>query len=137
MAETIEKNWVIVTEKYPTSIYTYPTETKAQSEEKARCLNNRGEIGKYEVMHFDEFLKRKADRLLTPIEEISEENYYYALEVLPPMNWGVHNGISSFFMSEFTDGNYTSQYAKRGGKYYCKTVNYYDKSTWINKQDFA
>ena len=86
----------------------------------------------YKVMTYDEYESAKAEKILSePIKEISKEKFEYALNVLPPLRWGCNNGVSSFFMSEFLEGPYTEQYAKIGGKFYSKTVNFYKKETWM------
>jgi len=127
--------WVICSNNYPNNIYSAPSDTKQQAIYKADQFVAKGTFTSYEIMTFDEFFKRKAERLLTPIAETTEENYYDHLECLPPMNWGINKGVNSFFMSEFTDGNYTQQYAKKNDKYYSKTVNYFDKETWITNEE--
>lgn len=86
----------------------------------------------YRVMTLEEFEQIKADKLLSkPIIEITEEKYDEALNVLPPLRFGCNRGVTSFFMSEFHSGTYTSQYAKIGCKYYCKLVDYAKSDTWI------
>jgi hypothetical protein len=86
------------------------------------------------VMTWDQFEAIKAERLLShPIEEITEEQYEDALNVLPPMRYGENKGIRSFFMSEFYSGNYTNQYAQIDGRYFTKLVNFRNSDTWINR----
>ncbi|MCP3673973.1 MAG: DUF1419 domain-containing protein [Gammaproteobacteria bacterium] len=68
---------------------------------------------------------------LTECKEISEQEYFNKLEMLPPLKWGNNGGINSFFMSEFLTGSITDQYAECGDKYYTKTVNMKDCTTWI------
>jgi len=72
---------------------------------------------------------------LTECSEISEQEYYNMLEMLPPLKWGNNGGISSFFMSEFLTGSITSQYAECGDKYYTKTVDINDSNTWIQTSE--
>lgn len=90
---------------------------------------------KFEIMSYEEFQKREREKLLAgdPIEETAEE-YNYALDVLPPVHWVTIDGVSEFCMSERYTGTYTTQHAhdKRTNKYYCKTVDMCDKSTWIH-----
>ena len=54
--------------------------------------------------------------------EIGEEEYFYFLEVLPPMRWRKIPGGSSFCMSEFQVGNITSQYSEEYGRYFHEFV---------------
>jgi hypothetical protein len=90
---------------------------------------------KFEIMSFEEFQKRQRAKLLAgdPIEETAEE-YNDALDILPPTHWVQIDGISEFCMCEMLTGSYTTQHAHdlRTDKYYCKTVDVLDKSTWIH-----
>jgi hypothetical protein len=65
-------------------------------------------------------------------KEITAEIFEDMLDVLPPLKWGTIDGVEMFLMSEFYTGTYTSQYARKGDKYYTKMVDAFDKSTWIN-----
>ncbi|MCP4128727.1 MAG: DUF1419 domain-containing protein [Gammaproteobacteria bacterium] len=47
--------------------------------------------------------------------EISEEQYYYFLDILPPLHC---QGRPGFFMSEHTHGPVTSHFWRRGEKYF-------------------
>lgn len=87
-----------------------------------------------EAMTYEEFKKREREHILSiPMYEISEEEFYEMLNVLPPIGWICHKNVEIFCMSEFYTGSYTNQYAhdKNTGKYWAKLVNYTDKSTWI------
>ena len=54
-----------------------------------------------------------------PMVEITKEEYWEALECLPPLMWTkCGNGDEFFFMSEFYSGNYTALFMKKGEKYY-------------------
>lgn len=90
---------------------------------------------RYEIMSFEEFQKREREKLITgePIEETAEE-YNDALCVLPPVMWVTIDEVTEFCMSERLTGSYTTQHAhdSRTDKYYCKTVDMLDKSTWIH-----
>lgn len=88
----------------------------------------------FEAMTYEEFKRRERECILSmPLHEITEEEFHEMLNVLPPLAWGSWNNIEIFCMSEFYTGTYTSQYAhdRNTGKYYCKKVDYCDKSTWI------
>ena len=90
---------------------------------------------RYEIMTFEEFQKRQRAKLIAgdPIEETAEE-YNDALDILPPTHWVQIDGVSEFCMCEMLTGSYTTQHAHdlRTDKYYCKTVDVLDKSTWIH-----
>ena len=90
---------------------------------------------KFEIMTYTEFQNRQREKLLAgDPQEITEDEYYEALDVLPPEKWVTIDGVSEFCMSEHYTANYTSQYAKdtRTNKFYCKTVDIFDSSTWIH-----
>lgn len=62
----------------------------------------------------DKRMKEFEQSLITEPTEIEEGDYWYALEVLPPMRW---DG-SLFHVSEALQGTLVNWYFKRGGKYY-------------------
>lgn len=49
---------------------------------------------------------------------ITEDDFDYALNVLPPMNWVRSGSVQSFKMSEFTSGRITAIYAQFGDEYW-------------------
>ena len=69
-----------------------------------------------------------------PVFEITKEQWWDALEVLPPMAWHTADEVERFLMSEFTTGSFTNQYARLGERYFVKTVNARDKSSWIDRK---
>ena len=95
---------------------------------------------KLELMTYEEFLVKQAKEFADkPINIISKQEWWDALECLPPLKWHDRGGMEVFFMSEFYTGNYTSMYVKVviGGEdtYACKTVNFKDESTWITEDE--
>jgi hypothetical protein len=50
--------------------------------------------------------------------EIDADEFDYFLECLPPLDWR-HGGFS---MCEFSTGDLTNAFFKRGGRYYCLTI---------------
>lgn len=90
---------------------------------------------RYEAMTWDEYVARQRAHLLAgEPQEVTEEQFMEQLDVLPPLHWCTINGIEMFCMSEMWSGSYTTQYAydRSTGKYYSKTVDSEDRSTWIN-----
>lgn len=86
----------------------------------------------------DEYMAEKeASYLSQPLQEITGEAWFYALEVLPPMQWHHSQGVELFCMSEFTDGNVTTQYAKAGERYFCKPVSFNRRETYITPELIA
>lgn len=87
----------------------------------------------YQIMTYGEYVKAEKEHYLNlPLTEITEDRWDEMLCVLPPMSWQTINGCNEFLMSEFLTGVYTSQYARKNGKFYHKTVDAYDKTTWIH-----
>lgn len=80
-----------------------------------------------------EVMLRKAI-LAKPIYEITKEKYNNALNLLPPVNWCRVGDFEMFCMSECITGSYTTQYAHDTltGRYYLKTVDMDDPSTWTH-----
>lgn len=85
------------------------------------------------IMDFEEWEAAKKKELCKDSDmiEVSKEDFEDALNVLPPLAWGTHENVEMFCMSEFYSGTITNQYGRYNGKYYCKLVDYRDKSTWI------
>lgn len=90
----------------------------------------------FEAITFEECYKRDRERWLSKEPtEISEKDYNYALEVLPPKNWTKNDRYSMFFIGECTTATFYGQYLydKQTGKYYTALTDIYDRSTWIDK----
>lgn len=63
-------------------------------------------------------VKRQEDAHKTAPVEITEAQFYEALECLPPINW-IHKGDSETFkMSEFVSGRITGIYARIGKRHF-------------------
>ena len=93
---------------------------------------NKKEPKVYSVMTlFDYNIREKAKWLTGKITKITKEQFWYALEVLPPLKWYDNGVLETFCMSEMMSGNYTEQYASFNDRYYCKMVDITDKTTWI------
>ena len=86
----------------------------------------------YKILTWNEFAKlKKAYYITDDLAEITADRYDEMLNVLPPLKWRTVKGVEMFCISEMTSGTYTSQYARYDGKYYTKTVDVMDESTWI------
>lgn len=86
----------------------------------------------YQPMTYEAYKARERAFWVDGTEkEITEDQFHEMLNVLPPMNWERHAGFESFLMCEFTSGVYTEQYARRGDKYFSKTVDAFDRTTWM------
>jgi hypothetical protein len=53
-----------------------------------------------------------------PVKETTKEQYWYALEVLPPQNWKQITGGDYFQMCEYWSGDITTYYAQWHDRYY-------------------
>ena len=71
------------------------------------------------VQLWDYYLKQ-------PPKEVTEPDYWDALEALMPLRMTK----KGFQMREFKTGNYTSEYYKEKGKFYCHVVDASDPTTW-------
>lgn len=131
--EVIEKAQKSATEtvaRYESHIKKYPNQADYWKNCKAEYEN-----AKYEVMTFGEYLKRQKIAMTSgEVTETTAEQYNYALNVLPPLQWCTIAGVEMFCMSEMYTGTYTNQYAKIGDKYYTAMVDLYDLDTWIHKR---
>lgn len=89
----------------------------------------------YLPMTYDQYHQLNREFWLKdPMTEISAETFFEMLEVLPPSKWETVDGVERFCMIEHTSGPYTSQYAAFEGRYFHKTVDAYDRSTWISRE---
>lgn len=90
---------------------------------------------KYEVMTFDEYLKRQKMAMTSgEVTETTAEQFNDALNCLPPLHWCTIAGVEMFCMREMYTGSYTTQYAKVGDKYYTAMVDVFDQKTWIHNR---
>ena len=89
----------------------------------------------FSTMTYGDFLNAQRERLLSdPMQEITEQQFDDALNVLPPLAWHTRHNVEEFCSREFETGSYTMQYAYSlvQGKHYAKLVDYSDPSTWIS-----
>jgi len=139
MAKLTDLNWCVAK---PDSfgLYNLYVSQEAAAADLVRLHAERpGEYDDAAVMLFDDWEYRRSEALLSPgLNEIDSEAYWYALEVLPPLQWHEGDGVNRFCMSEFTSGNITNQYAtiKRNGveRFFVKPVRFNDRSTYITEQ---
>lgn len=92
------------------------------------------ETAKYEMMTFDEFLKRQKKVMLSgEVTEVTKEDFYDALNILPPLKFCTRSNMEMFCMREMYTATYTTQYAYNlvNGKYYSAMVDATDETTWI------
>jgi len=79
-------------------------------------------------MAFDDALKSidalQTARFVKPVSEVSEEDFTYALEVLPPSDWKSWLGVESFKMIERTCGSITQIFARCGDRYFTLADRY-------------
>lgn len=115
---------------YESHLVNYPNMSEHWNMQLAKCRK-----AKYEMMTFDEFLARQKKELTSDkVIEVDADEYDEHLNMLPPLKWCSRDGFSLFCMCEMLTGTYTTQYAKKDGKFYCATVDITDESTWINNR---
>lgn len=76
---------------------------------------------KVRVVSEDEMMELSHDyeeSLITKPKRITKDNYWYALEVLPPCRWHNVRGIEVFHVSERLTGDLVAWYACINEKYY-------------------
>lgn len=66
----------------------------------------------------DEWIDAQEKRLITPAQEITKEEWWLSLEVLPPESWQNVGGGESFVMCEYFSGQITSIYVRLGERYF-------------------
>ena len=119
---------------YKSHIIDYPEMKDHWQRQLERC--EKILAGGFEGIAFDEYMKRQREKWLSKeAKEITADQWDYALNVLPPMDWHRGDHESFFFMSEFLSGPFTEEYYHdfKSGKYYCAVVDYTDENTWIDK----
>jgi len=71
-----------------------------------------------EVLHWKEAYKHMQNSHLRPPQEITDEQWFDALEALPPARWNNTAGAEIFMMSEYWALNVTNFYVRIDEKYY-------------------
>lgn len=66
----------------------------------------------------DIFVEIVERRMTTDPVEITESDYWYLLEVLPPCSWQKFGDTESFYMSEFTNLSVTCHVVRIGKQYF-------------------
>lgn len=69
-------------------------------------------------MPAEEAQARYEDRFKTPVEEITANDFDYALNVLPPRAWTNTGGAETFKISERLAGSVTAIYVAMGTRYF-------------------
>lgn len=70
------------------------------------------------IMDFEDAWKKHEDAFKSEPKEITKDEYWYALEVLPPVGWKGHSGAESFKMCERLTGSITAIYVQIGARYF-------------------
>ncbi len=90
----------------------------------------------FRAVTWEEYCKLQRDKWLSKEpKEITQEEYDYALNVLPPKRWIRNERYSMFFIGECTTMTFYGQYLydKESGKYYYAMADICDESTWLDK----
>jgi hypothetical protein len=91
----------------------YRSTIKKETLAQVRIRYPDAEIGEWENIY-----RAAENSCKTEPQEITEAQYIYALEVLPPVCWKNSKGVESFKMSERFYGNVTAIYAHLGNRYF-------------------
>ena len=92
--------------------------------------------GGYEALTVEDHVAREKSRLVTgKVKEITEDEFNYALDCLPPIKWYQNERYSMFCIREMWTFSFTNQYIydKVHDKYYTTMVDIKDESTWLDK----
>lgn len=91
----------------------YRSTIKKETLAQVRIRYPDAEIGEWENIY-----RAAENSCKTEPQEITEAQYIYALEVLPPVCWETAKGVESFKISERLYGNVTAIYARLGKRYF-------------------
>jgi hypothetical protein len=85
-------------------------------------IRNRYPEKKIEVLPYKEVIRRiealTLEKLTGPIQEITEEDFEFALNCLPPEKWEQHGDWNAFRMSEYLIGSITMHYIQVKNKFF-------------------
>ena len=125
--------WVIGPEGYNGSTHSYLVDgTDPYTGENAEQYRAKG----YKVVSNDELtelIRQYEDGLTSKWEEITEQAYEDALNVLPPLKWDGN----SFFCAEAFTGSLHAFYCKSGGRFYTSLQRIYAKREEIMASLFS
>jgi hypothetical protein len=97
-------------------------------------------VGKYTAPRivtndeFSELYYQSTQELKTPFKEVTEAQYWEALECLPPMKWrDIAEGVNVFFISEAYTADLHACYIhdRRSGKYYGATRSVFETNAQL------
>ena len=92
---------------------------------------------KYRIVPIEDFYAAERKKMLAdPLKRITEEQYWDALEVLPPLRYErLDGGCERFCMREFYTNTYTTQYFHSKEGWFCRMVDFADQATWITHDE--
>ena len=99
-------------------------------------LNDKREAGSpaFKIMPLEEAMplmeEAEKAKYCCDWKEVTEEDWCYSLEVLPPEKWETVRGVDIFRMCEYLTGNITAHFAKLRGKFFtrnCSTSETYEE----------
>lgn len=83
------------------------------------------------IMTWDEYDKQHQALFIAPPSEITKDEYWQMLEVLPPDDWQQDSDTESFKMCEHMTGPITGIYARIGERYFAMMDNCHMKHAAI------
>jgi hypothetical protein len=99
-------------------------------------LNNKRQAGTpaFQIMPLEDAMplmeEAQKAKYCSDWQEITEDEWYENLEVLPPEKWETVRGVNIFRMCEYLTGNITAHFAKLHGKFFtrnCATSETYEE----------
>lgn len=85
-----------------------------------------------EVGEWDDVYRAVIESCKTEPQEITKDQFIYALEVLPPVGWRTAKGVDSFKISERLYANITAIYARIGKRFFT-----FNDSITLSAEDIA
>jgi hypothetical protein len=123
----------------------YPDVASAQADLPRANGGGLAPQGGYHILTYGAYLRgMRAYYLGQPLRPCSRQQFWYALEVLPPQAYHATTHFTRFCMSEYQQDNYTKSYACLGnawGKdarhavYVYRYVDATDSATWITPDE--
>jgi hypothetical protein len=120
----------------PPSVFNFYPSVEAAEADKERANSREYSLG-YTYTHvltYDAYKAAEREFYLKRSEqEITAEKFEEMLNVLPPKHWRRGEWFESFLMIEHWSGVYTSQFVRRGTRYFTKLVDATDRTTWMTE----
>jgi hypothetical protein len=115
---------LVIRHKRTKNLIAFPKKGETIEDSIARLVPEYGTRDELEAMEFETAYDEYESKFKSEPVQISETDWQYALEVLPPLKWRNGSNAESFMCSEFTCGRLTAIYVRSGKRYFSFTDNY-------------